>query len=232
MGGKNAIIVMDDADIDNAVEGSLWGAFGTSGQRCTASSRLVVHKKVYKKFCEKLVERVKKLKVGNGLDAKTEVGPVINQAAMDKIMSYIEIGQKEDKAKLACGGNKLTKGEYKNGYFIEPTVFTDVQPGMRIEQEEIFGPVTDVIPFSTLDEAIDIVNGVKYGLSSAIYTQDVNQAFLRDAGTLHRNRLCQFGNHRRGSSSPVRRHKRHGQRTPRSRNAGSRYFLGMEINLR
>ncbi|CAN5836486.1 aldehyde dehydrogenase family protein [soil metagenome] len=177
MGGKNAIIVMDDADIDNAVEGSLWGAFGTSGQRCTASSRLVVHKKVYKKFCEKLVEKVKKLKVGNGLDAKTDVGPVINQAAMDKIMSYIEIGQKEDKAKLACGGNKLTKGDYKNGYFIEPTVFTDVKRGMRIEQEEIFGPVTDVIPFSTLDEAIEIVNGVKYGLSSAIYTQDVNQAF-------------------------------------------------------
>ncbi len=177
MGGKNAIIVMDDADIDNAVEGSLWGAFGTSGQRCTASSRLVVHKKVYKKFVEKLVEKVKKLKVGNGLDEKTEVGPVINQQAMDKILSYIEIGQKEDKAKLACGGNRLTKGDYKNGFFIEPTVFTDVSPGMRIEQEEIFGPVTDVIPFSTLDEAIEIVNGVKYGLSSAIYTQDVNQAF-------------------------------------------------------
>ena len=177
MGGKNAIIVMDDADIDNAVEGSLWGAFGTSGQRCTASSRLVVHKKVYKKFCEKLVEKVNKLKVGNGLDKKTDVGPVINQAAMDKILSYIEIGQKEDKAKLACGGKRLTKGDYKNGYFIEPTVFTDVQPGMRIEQEEIFGPVTDVIPFSNLDEAIEIVNGVKYGLSSAIYTQDVNQAF-------------------------------------------------------
>ncbi|CAN5153634.1 aldehyde dehydrogenase family protein [soil metagenome] len=177
MGGKNAIIVMDDADIDNAVEGSLWGAFGTSGQRCTASSRLVVHKKVYKKFCEKLVERVKKLKVGNGLDEKTDVGPVINQAAMDKILSYIEIGQKEDKAKLACGGNKLTKGDYKNGFFIEPTVFTDVKHGMRIEQEEIFGPVTCVIPFGNLDEAIGIVNGVKYGLSSAIYTQDVNQAF-------------------------------------------------------
>ncbi len=177
MGGKNAIIIMDDADIDNAVEGSLWGAFGTSGQRCTASSRLVVHKKVYKKFTEKLVERAKRLKVGNGLDEKTEVGPVINQAAMEKILSYIEIGQKEDKATLACGGNRLTKGEYKNGYFIEPTVFTDVAPKMRIGQEEIFGPVTSVIPFSTLDEAIDIVNDVKYGLSSAIYTQDVNQSF-------------------------------------------------------
>jgi acyl-CoA reductase-like NAD-dependent aldehyde dehydrogenase len=177
MGGKNAIIVMDSADIDNAVEGSLWGAFGTSGQRCTASSRLVVHKKVYKKFVEKFVEKVKKLRVGNGLEAKTDVGPVINQAAMDKILSYIEIGQKEDRATLACGGKRLAKGDYKNGYFIEPTVFTDVKAGMRIEQEEIFGPVTAIIPFSTLDEAIDIVNGVKYGLSSAIYTQDVNQAF-------------------------------------------------------
>ncbi|HEX9959919.1 MAG TPA: aldehyde dehydrogenase family protein [Pyrinomonadaceae bacterium] len=182
MGGKNAIIVMDDADIDNAVEGSLWGAFGTSGQRCTASSRLVVHKKVYKKFCEKLVEKAKNLRVGNGLDERTEVGPVINQAAMEKILSYIEIGQKEDKAKLACGGNRLTKGEYKNGYFIEPTVFTDVAPKMRVGQEEIFGPVTSVIPFSTLDEAIDIVNDVKYGLSSAIYTQDVNQSFYAMQG--------------------------------------------------
>lgn len=178
MGGKNAIIVMDDADVDNAVEGSLWGAFGTSGQRCTASSRLVVHKKVYKKFCEKLVERVKKLKVGNGLDPKTEVGPVINQKQMEKILGYIEIGKTEDKATLACGGNRLTKGAFKNGYFIEPTVFTDVDRNHRIGQEEIFGPVTSVIPFSTLDEAIDIVNDVKYGLSSAIYTQDVNRAFF------------------------------------------------------
>ena len=177
MGGKNAIIVMDDADLDNAVEGSLWGAFGTSGQRCTASSRLIVHKKIYKKFCEKLIEKVKQLRVGNGLDKKTEVGPVINEKAMDKILGYIEIGKIHDNATLACGGSRLTKGAFKNGYFIEPTVFTDVKPGMRIEQEEIFGPVTSVVPFSTLDEAIDIVNGVAYGLSSAIYTQDVNQAF-------------------------------------------------------
>lgn len=177
MGGKNAIIVMDDADIDNAVEGSLWGAFGTSGQRCTASSRLVVHKKVYKKFCEKLVDRVKQLRVGNGLDPKTEVGPVINEAAMEKILGYIHIGKNVDKATLACGGNRLIKGDYAKGYFIEPTVFTNVRSGMRIEQEEIFGPVTSVVPFSSLDEAIEIVNGVKYGLSSAIYTQDVNQAF-------------------------------------------------------
>jgi acyl-CoA reductase-like NAD-dependent aldehyde dehydrogenase len=177
MGGKNAIIIMDDADLENAVEGCVWGAFGTSGQRCTASSRLVVHKKVYKKFCQMLVERVKALRIGNGLDKKTDVGPVVNQQAMDKILGYIEIGQVHDKATLACGGNALTKGQYSKGYFIEPTVFTNVKPGMRIEQEEIFGPVTCVIPFGTLDEAIDIVNGVQYGLSSAIYTQDVNNAF-------------------------------------------------------
>ncbi|MGH9946276.1 MAG: aldehyde dehydrogenase family protein [Pyrinomonadaceae bacterium] len=177
MGGKNAIIVMDDAGIDNAVEGSLWGAFGTSGQRCTASSRLVVHKKIYKKFCAKLVERVNALRVGNGLNAKTEVGPVIHEDAMQKILAYIRIGQNIDKATLACGGSRLTKGDLKNGWFVEPTVFTDVKRGMRIEQEEIFGPVTSVVPFSNLDEAIDIVNGVKYGLSSAIYTQDVNNAF-------------------------------------------------------
>jgi aldehyde dehydrogenase (NAD+) len=177
MGGKNAIIVMDDADIDNAVDGSLWGAFGTSGQRCTASSRLVVHKKVYKKFVAKLVERVKTLRVGNGLDPKTEVGPVIHEDAMQKILGYIHIGKEIDKATLAVGGSRLTRGDLKNGWFIEPTVFTDVAPGMRIEQEEIFGPVTSVVPFSTLDEAISIVNGVKYGLSSAIYTQDVNKAF-------------------------------------------------------
>ena len=177
MGGKNAIIVMDDADIDNAVEGSLWGAFGTSGQRCTASSRLIVHKKVYKKFCAKLVERTKALRVGNGLDPKVDVGPVINERQMEKILGYIEIGKNEDKATLGCGGSRLTKGQYANGWFIEPTVFTDVKRGMRIAREEIFGPVTSVIPFSTLDEAIDIVNEVSYGLSSAIYTQDVNRAF-------------------------------------------------------
>jgi acyl-CoA reductase-like NAD-dependent aldehyde dehydrogenase len=177
MGGKNAIIIMDDADLENAVEGCVWGAFGTSGQRCTASSRLVVHKRVYKKFCQMLVERVEALRVGNGLEAKTDVGPVINRQAMDKILGYIEIGKVHDKATLACGGNALTKGQYSKGYFIEPTVFTNVKPGMRIEQEEIFGPVTCVIPFGTLDEAINIVNGVQYGLSSAIYTQDVNNAF-------------------------------------------------------
>jgi len=177
MGGKNAIIVMDDADVDNAVEGAVWGAFGTSGQRCTASSRLIVHKKVYKQFSNKLVERAKALRIGNGADPKVDVGPVINQDAVEKIMSYIDIGQNEDGATLACGGRRLTKGDHAHGYFIEPTVFTDVAPDMRIAQEEIFGPVTAVIPARSLDESIEIANGVQYGLSAAIYTQDVNRAF-------------------------------------------------------
>jgi aldehyde dehydrogenase (NAD+) len=177
MGGKNAIIVMDDADVDNAVEGAIWGAFGTSGQRCTASSRLIVHKKVYKQFSNKLVERAKALRIGNGADRAVDVGPVINQDAVEKIMNYIDVGQNEDGATLACGGRRLTKGDYAHGYFIEPTVFTDVAPDMRIAQEEIFGPVTAVIPARSLDEAIEIANGVQYGLSAAIYTQDVNRAF-------------------------------------------------------
>jgi acyl-CoA reductase-like NAD-dependent aldehyde dehydrogenase len=177
MGGKNVIMVMDDADVDLAVEGTIWGAFGTSGQRCTASSRIVVHKKVYKQFTKKLVERAGALRVGNGADPKTEMGPVINADAVHKIMGYIEVGEREDGATLACGGKRLTKGEHANGYFIEPTVFTDVAPGMRIAQEEIFGPVTAVIPTNSLDEAVEIANGVRYGLSAAIYTRDVNRAF-------------------------------------------------------
>jgi alpha-ketoglutaric semialdehyde dehydrogenase len=177
MGGKNAIIVMDDADIDLAVEGAIWGAFGTSGQRCTASSRLVVHKKVYKQFVAKLVEHTKALRVGDGADPKTDVGPVINNDAVEKIMNYIRIGRNDDGAKLACGGRRLTKGDYANGHFIEPTVFTDATADMRISQEEIFGPVTTVISASSLEDAIRIANGVRYGLSAAIYTQNVNRAF-------------------------------------------------------
>src|SRR6266571_5130761 len=177
MGGKNAIIVMDDADVDNAIEGTVWGAFGTSGQRCTASSRVIVHKKVYREFSRKLVERARGLRVGNGANTKTKMGPVINQEAVHKILSYIDIGQHGDGAELACGGNRLTKGEYARGFYLEPTVFTNVEPTMRIAQEEIFGPVTSVIPPNSLEEAIDIANGVRYGLSAAIYTQDVNRAF-------------------------------------------------------
>lgn len=176
MGGKNVIMVMEDADLDLAVDGTVWGAFGTAGQRCTAASRVVVHKKVYKKFTQKLVERAQALRVGNGADPATDMGPVINAQAVEKIMGYIEIGQKEDGATLATGGKRLTRGQYAKGFFIEPTVFTDVAPQMRIAQEEIFGPVTSVIPAGSMEEAVEIANGVRYGLSASIYTQDVNRA--------------------------------------------------------
>jgi aldehyde dehydrogenase (NAD+) len=177
MGGKNVIIVMNDADLDLAAEGAVWGAFGTSGQRCTASSRIIVHKKVYKKFIEKLTEMAKALRIGDGLNKKVEMGPVINRDAVKKILYYIEVGKNEDGATLHFGGNLLDRGDYRYGYFIEPTIFTDVAPGMRIAQEEIFGPVVSIIPCRDLDEAIEIGNGVKYGLSSSIYTRDVNRAF-------------------------------------------------------
>jgi aldehyde dehydrogenase (NAD+) len=177
MGGKNVVMIMEDADLDLAVDGVLWGAFGTSGQRCTAASRVVVHKKVVKKFTNTLVDRAKQLKLGNGMSDKTDVGPVINKEALDRILGYIEIGQKEDKARLLCGGHRAEKGDLKHGFFIEPTVFGGVHPQMRIAQEEIFGPVVSVIECRDLDHAIDIANGVKYGLSASIFTGDANRAF-------------------------------------------------------
>jgi aldehyde dehydrogenase (NAD+) len=177
MGGKNVVMIMEDADLDLAVEGVLWGAFGTSGQRCTAASRVVVHKKVAKKFTAMLVERTQGLKLGNGLSDKTDVGPVINQDAVNKILGYVEIGKNEDRAKLLCGGKRAERGDLKFGYFVEPTVFAGVEPQMRIAQEEIFGPVVSVIECRDLDHAIDIANGVRYGLSASIYTKDTNRAF-------------------------------------------------------
>jgi aldehyde dehydrogenase (NAD+) len=177
MGGKNVIMIMEDADLDLAVEGVLWGAFGTTGQRCTAASRVVVHRKVAKKLTNMLVDRTKRLRLGPGLDDKSDVGPVINEDAVEKILEYIEIGRREDKAKLVCGGHRAGKGDLKYGYFIEPTVFSEVAPQMRIAQEEIFGPVVSVLECRDLDHAMEIANGVKYGLSASIYTRDTNRAF-------------------------------------------------------
>src|SRR5690348_11094523 len=181
MGGKNAQIVMDDADLDLALEGALWGAFGTTGQRCTATSRIIVQKGVYGDFTQRLVERARKLKVGNGLDESVEMGPASNKAQLETDLSYIEIGRQEG-ARLLCGGHRLEGGPYQHGWFLEPTVFGDVDPKMRIAQEEIFGPVLSVIPCDHLEHAIEIANGVTYGLSSALYTRDVNRAFqaMRD----------------------------------------------------
>jgi aldehyde dehydrogenase (NAD+) len=184
MGGKNVIMVMEDADVDLAVDGALWGAFGTTGQRCTAASRVVVHDKVYDQFVEKLAGRAKTLKVGNGLDAGVQMGPSVSASQLETVKSYVKIG-KDEGAKLVAGGNALTDGDYAKGFFHEPTVFADVKRDMRIAQEEIFGPVTAVIRCDSFEEAISIGNGVRYGLSASIYTRDVNRAFaaMRDMET-------------------------------------------------
>jgi alpha-ketoglutaric semialdehyde dehydrogenase len=177
MGGKNVIMVMDDADVDLAVDGALWGAFGTTGQRCTAASRVVVHDAVYDEFVEKLAARAKKLRVGNGLDAKVDMGPSVSASQLKTVADYVKIGVDEG-AKLVAGGNVLKDGDYAKGFFHEPTVFAEVTADMRIAQEEIFGPVTAVIRCKSLEHAIEIGNGVRYGLSSSIYTRDVNKAFV------------------------------------------------------
>jgi len=181
LGGKNPMIVLDDANLDLAIEGALWGAFGTTGQRCTATSRIIVQKGVYREFVDRLVERAKKLKVGNGLDETVQMGPAINQKQLETDLSYVDIGKNEG-AKLVCGGNRLDKAEYQYGWFMEPTVFIDVDPKMRIAQEEIFGPVVSIIPCDGMEDAVETANGIEYGLSSAIYTKDVNKAFtaIRD----------------------------------------------------
>jgi acyl-CoA reductase-like NAD-dependent aldehyde dehydrogenase len=181
LGGKNPMIVLNDANIDLALEGALWGAFGTTGQRCTATSRIIVEKGVYHNFVDRLVERARKLRVGNGLDETTDMGPAVNERQLKTDIEYIEIGRAEG-AKLMCGGHRLDKGDYQHGYFLEPTVFSEVDPKMRIAQEEIFGPVVSVIPCENFDDAILIANNIEYGLSSAIYTRDVNKAFsaMRD----------------------------------------------------
>jgi aldehyde dehydrogenase (NAD+) len=184
MGGKNVIMIMEDANLELAVEGCLWGGFGTSGQRCTAASRVVVHERVYRSFLEQFVARASALRVGDGLDPKTQMGPSVSQGQLETVMKYVEIGRREG-ARLACGGHALTSGALAKGYFHEPTVFADVSPSMRIAQEEIFGPVVSVIPCKSFEEAVAIGNGVQYGLSASIYTQDINRAFaaMRDMYT-------------------------------------------------
>jgi acyl-CoA reductase-like NAD-dependent aldehyde dehydrogenase len=176
LGSKNALIVMPDAQLDLAVEAAAWGAFATSGQRCTATSRLIVHDEIRPDFTESLLDRVSGMKVGNGLDAEVELAPVINEKQKDRVLEYIAVGQKEG-AKLLFGGEELTGDEYANGYFIAPTVFDDMKPDMRIAKEEIFGPVTGIMKVDSVDEAIAIANSVEYGLSCSIYTHDITNVF-------------------------------------------------------
>ncbi|MFC7063582.1 aldehyde dehydrogenase family protein [Halobacillus seohaensis] len=184
MGGKNAVIVMDDADLSLAVEGILWSAYGTSGQRCTACSRVIVHESVKEQLEGRLLNEIAKLTIGNGLDESIKVGPIINQDGLDKIKRYIQVGKQEG-AKLLTGGYVMENGEHARGHYFAPTLFTDVTSDMRIAQEEIFGPVVSLLSVSSLDEAIEINNSVEYGLSSSIFTRDVNQVFAaqRDLDT-------------------------------------------------
>jgi alpha-ketoglutaric semialdehyde dehydrogenase len=180
LGGKNGIIVMDDADVDLAVDGILWSAFGTAGQRCTAASRVIVHRAVYDELQKKLVAGAEKMRIGAPWEDDTQIGPVINETAVEKIHSYTEIGKGEG-AKLLTGGERVEG----HGFYYRPTVFADVDAQMRIAQEEIFGPTTALIPVDSFEEAVRAVNSVKYGLSSSIFTRDVNKVFkaMRDIQT-------------------------------------------------
>ncbi len=193
MGGKNAMIVLEDANLDLALDGALWGAFGTTGQRCTATSRIIVDKKISQIFAERLAARARTLKVGDGLQEGMEMGPQVNQQQIDTSIRYVDIAQKEG-AKLLCGGQRLSGTssgtstgsssgfDYDNGTFFAPTVFTGVKPGMRIAQEEVFGPVVSILECDGIENAIEIANGIEYGLSTSLYSRDVNKAFraMRD----------------------------------------------------
>ncbi len=184
MGGKNAIIVMDDADVDLAIEGILWSAFGTTGQRCTACSRVIAHQAIKKQLMDKLAARTARLRLGDGLLPTTDVGPVINQKSVEKIHEYTEIAKKEGAAVLV-GGAPATDGELAKGSFYQPTIFDNVTPTMRVAQEEIFGPSLAVLCADSLEEAIEINNKTDFGLSTSVYTTNVNRAFeaMRDVTT-------------------------------------------------
>jgi aldehyde dehydrogenase (NAD+) len=184
MGGKNVVMIMDDAQLELAVEGCVWGGFGTTGQRCTAASRVVVHERVYDEFLEEFSRRVRALRVGDGAVDGVQMGPSISESQLATVMKYVEIGKQEG-ATLVTGGRRLASGAHAHGWFHEPTIFADVTPSMRIAREEIFGPVVSVMRCRSLSEAIDIGNDVAYGLSASIYTRDINKAFtaMRDMYT-------------------------------------------------
>jgi aldehyde dehydrogenase (NAD+) len=181
LGGKNGMVVMEDADLDLALDGALWGAFGTTGQRCTATSRLILHGAIHDRFLERLTARARELRIGNGLEPATEMGPLVNEPSLEKVARYVEIGKQEG-ARLCCGGERVRPAGAPGGHFFAPTIFAGVRPDMRIAVEEIFGPVLVVLEVKSFEEAIAVLNGTRFGLSSSIYTSDVNRAFraIRD----------------------------------------------------
>jgi acyl-CoA reductase-like NAD-dependent aldehyde dehydrogenase len=181
MGGKNAMIVLDDANLDLAIDGAVWGAFGTTGQRCTATSRIIVDKKIADEFTRRLVSRAQALRVGNGLDESMEMGPQINPQQIETSERYVKVAQDEG-AELMTGGKRLREGPHGKGHFFAPTIFSKVRPAMRIAQEEVFGPVVSLVHCDGVEDAISIANGIQYGLSTALYSRDVNKAFraIRD----------------------------------------------------
>ncbi|MBC7319875.1 aldehyde dehydrogenase family protein [bacterium] len=190
LGGKNPVIVLEDADMDLALEGCVSGAYGATGQKCTAASRIIVEEKVYNKFIDGFIERVKKIKVGNGMDKNTDMGPLVSESQLDKVKYYVELGIKEG-ARLAYGGNILSGNEFSKGFFFEPTVFIDVTPEMRIAREEIFGPVVCIMKAKDFDSAIEIANSTEFGLSASIYTKDLKKSFkamgLLESGVVYVN---------------------------------------------
>jgi aldehyde dehydrogenase (NAD+) len=181
MGGKNAQVVMEDADLELALDGAVWGAFGTTGQRCTATSRLILHRDIKEKFTTMLSERASKLRLGAGYEPDTDIGPIVNHRQLQRVHEYMKIAREEG-AKILIGGEIATAGTLKEGYFFEPTILDNVTPDMRVVREEIFGPVVALMEVSTFEEAIAILNNTKYGLSSSVYTRDINRAFtaMRD----------------------------------------------------
>ncbi len=176
LGGKNAVIVLEDADLDLAVESVSWGAFGTTGQRCTATSRVIVHKAIQHAFTDRLVAAAEKLQIGNGLDEKVDMGPLVNRGRVQAVHQYTQVGQQEG-AKLLTGGAPLNNGDYSQGAFYKPTVFSDVSPDMRIAREEVFGPFVSILPVASYEEAVQVANATEYGLSTSIFTNDLRTTF-------------------------------------------------------
>jgi len=190
MGGKNPVVVLADADLNLAVEGSVLGGFGSTGQRCTASSRVIVEESIADKLIEMMLARTKKYRVGDGMDPQVDMGPSVDEGQMNTVLTYIDIGKSEG-ARLLTGGKRLTDGERARGFFVEPTLFDNVTMDMRIAQEEIFGPVISILRAKDFEEAIEIANNVKFGLSASLYTMDMSKAMrfveLSDVGKVHIN---------------------------------------------